>query len=165
MSFLNGGFVTKYFSNNMLSSFTISSSILIVFSQISTLLGIKIYDENIPFELVDVIIGIAKQIHKTNWITLVISIISLIVLYTVKRFINEKFKSKLIIPIPIELIVVMIGMYIMYIRCSLLTYCFIIILSLYLNLSPIVKIISYFYIKNLNLISAIIIIGLRINII
>lgn len=114
MSFLNGGFVTKYFSNNMLSSFTISSSILIVFSQISTLLGIKIYDENIPFELVDVIIGIAKQIHKTNWITLVISIISLIVLYTVKRFINEKFKSKLIIPIPIELIVVMIATLISY---------------------------------------------------
>jgi hypothetical protein len=58
-----------------------------------------------------------------------------------------------------------IGMYIMYIRCSLLTYCVIIILSLYLNLCPIIKIISYFYIKNLNLISGIIIIGLRINII
>ena len=57
------------------------------------------------------------------------------------------------------------GMYIMYIRCSLLTYCFIIILSLYLNLSPIIKIISYFYIKNLNLSAAIIIIGLRFNII
>jgi hypothetical protein len=38
----------------------------------------------------------------------------------------------------------LIGMYIMYIRCSLLTYCIIIILSLYLNLSPIIKIISYF---------------------
>jgi hypothetical protein len=59
----------------------------------------------------------------------------------------------------------LIGMYIMYISCSLLTYCIIIILSLYLNLSPIIKIISYFYIKNLNLIGGIIIIGLRINII
>jgi chromosome segregation ATPase len=58
-----------------------------------------------------------------------------------------------------------LGMYIMYIRSSLLTYCIIIILSLYLNLSPIIKIISYFYIKNLNLSAAIIIIGLRFNII
>jgi hypothetical protein len=43
-----------------------------------------------------------------------------------------------------------LGTYIMYIRCSLLTYCIIIILSLYLNLSPFIKIISYFYMKNLN---------------
>ena len=57
------------------------------------------------------------------------------------------------------------GMYIMYIRCILLTYCIIIILSLYLNLSPIIKIISYFYIKNLNLSAGIIMIGLRIRII
>jgi len=114
MSFLNGGFVTKYFSNTMLSAFTISSSILIVFSQIPTLLGIKIYDEDIRFELVDVIIGIGKQIHKTNWQTSVISIISLIVLYIVKRFINEKYKSKLIVPIPIELIVVIIATLISY---------------------------------------------------
>ena len=41
-----------------------------------------------------------------------------------------------------------LGTYIMYIRCSLLTYCIIIILSLYLNLCPIIKIISYFYKKN-----------------
>jgi hypothetical protein len=57
------------------------------------------------------------------------------------------------------------GMYIMYIRCSLLTYCIIIILSLYLNLSPFIKIISYFYIKNLNFTAGIIINGLRIRII
>ena len=37
-----------------------------------------------------------------------------------------------------------VGLIGMYIRCSLLTYCIIIILSLYLNLSPIIKIISYF---------------------
>jgi MFS superfamily sulfate permease-like transporter len=54
MSILNGGVFTKYFSNNVLNSFTISSSIIIVVSQIETLLGISIKDENIPFELVDV---------------------------------------------------------------------------------------------------------------
>ena len=54
MSLLNGGVFTKYFSNNVLNSFTISSSIIIVVSQVETLLGISIKDENIPFELIDV---------------------------------------------------------------------------------------------------------------
>jgi MFS superfamily sulfate permease-like transporter len=60
-------------------------------------------------------------------------------------------------------LIVILGMYIMYTRCSLLTYCIIFILSLYLNLCSIIKIISYFYIIKLNLISGIIIIGLRNN--
>lgn len=54
MSLLHGGVFTKYFSNNVLNAFTISSSIIIVVSQISTLLGIAIKDEDIPFELIDV---------------------------------------------------------------------------------------------------------------
>ena len=54
MCVFNGGVFTKYFSNNVLNAFTISSSIVIVVSQISTLLGISIRFVNIPFELIDV---------------------------------------------------------------------------------------------------------------
>ncbi len=52
------------------------------------------------------LIGIGKQIHKTNVGRLIVSVISIVILYCVKKFVNEKFKKRLILPIPIELIVV-----------------------------------------------------------
>ena len=52
------------------------------------------------------IIGIFAAITKINWATVIISVISIVVIYCVKKFINEKFKKKLPAPIPIELIVV-----------------------------------------------------------
>lgn len=48
-------------------------------------------------------------INTTHWATLIISIISVMTIYLVKTFINERFKNKLPAPIPIELIVVIIA--------------------------------------------------------
>lgn len=42
-------------------------------------------------------------------ITLTISIFSLIVLYTVKHFINHDFKDELIAPFPIEFVIIVLG--------------------------------------------------------
>lgn len=55
------------------------------------------------------IIGIFSGIGKINWATVIISVISIVIIYCVKRFINEKFKKKLPAPIPIELIVVVVA--------------------------------------------------------
>ena len=54
-------------------------------------------------------IAIFSAIAKTNIATLVISIVSMTFIYTVKHFVNEKFKSKMIAPIPVDLIVVVVG--------------------------------------------------------
>ena len=54
-------------------------------------------------------IEIFKNIGKTNIATLIVSIISMIFLYIVKMHINERFKKKMIAPIPVELIVVIVG--------------------------------------------------------
>ena len=53
-------------------------------------------------ELVDVF----AHLSKTNVATMVISIVSMIIIFCVKHFINEKFKEKMIAPVPIDLIVV-----------------------------------------------------------
>lgn len=55
-----------------------------------------------------------QAISNTNIATLVISIISIIFIYTIKVHINKRFKSKLIIPIPVELIIVVIATLISY---------------------------------------------------
>ncbi len=41
-----------------------------------------------------------------NWATTLLSVVTVVIIFTVKKFINEKYKKKLIAPIPIELIVV-----------------------------------------------------------
>ena len=92
--------------DSLIESLTIGSSYLIVVSQIDALLGIKIVRLKLPFRLIDNIIGIFAAITKINWATVIISVISIVVIYCVKRYINEKFKKKLPAPIPIELIVV-----------------------------------------------------------
>ncbi len=55
-------------------------------------------------ELVDVF----AHLNKTNVATMVISIVSIIIIFCVKLFINERFKEKLIAPVPIDLIVVIL---------------------------------------------------------
>ena len=49
---------------------------------------------------------IVMNISSTNQATILTSIISMVILYLVKVQINQRFKSQLKIPIPIEIIVV-----------------------------------------------------------
>ena len=50
-----------------------------------------------------------SNIHHTNLATAIISLLCLATLYIVKRFINEKYKTKLRVPVPIELFVVIVA--------------------------------------------------------
>ena len=58
------------------------------------------------FVMIGDLINIFSNIKSANWITIVISVVSIIVLYLVKVYINERYKKKLPFPIPIELFVV-----------------------------------------------------------
>ncbi|CAF0955390.1 unnamed protein product [Brachionus calyciflorus] len=106
---LHIGAVTKYLSDSIVNGFTCGAAFHVVVSQISTLLGIKLGDNHIPFVLIGDFIEIGKNIANTKIATLIISIISIIFLYIVKIHINEKYKAKLPVPIPVELIVVVVG--------------------------------------------------------
>ena len=58
---MNGGFLTNFLSNSMIEAFTIASSILIVVSQISTLLGFSIKEPDMVFKMSDVIFNILSN--------------------------------------------------------------------------------------------------------
>lgn len=49
------------------------------------------------------------NITTINWAAALTSLVSMVILYLVKVQINQRFKSKLRIPIPIEIIVVSLG--------------------------------------------------------
>ncbi len=105
-SILHIGVFTKYLSDSIVNGFTIGAAYHVVVSQLYTLLGIKPNDLHTPFIIIGEIIHIFKNITKINIVTFIISIVSVLFLFIIKTFVNERFKAKLPVPVPIELILV-----------------------------------------------------------
>ena len=72
----------------------------------NTLLGIKLHNTDTAFKIIGELIEIFTEIKHTNIATLSVSIISMIFLYVIKHFINEKYKKRMVAPVPIEFMIV-----------------------------------------------------------
>ncbi|XP_046551953.1 sulfate transporter-like [Haliotis rubra] len=106
---LGMGFLTTYMSEYLISGFTTGVAVHVVSSQTKNVLGLKVKRFNGVFKVVKTWIEILRNIADTNWIPLVTSAVSMVIIYVIKTQINERFKKRLRIPVPIELIVVIIG--------------------------------------------------------
>lgn len=114
LGLLRLGFIATYMSTPFVGSFTTTAAIHIISSQVPKSLGIRIPSVSGPGKLVITYIEIFKNITSANVGSIVTSIICIIILAFVKDFINEKFKSKLFMPIPIDLILVILGTVVSY---------------------------------------------------
>lgn len=114
LGLLRLGFIATYMSTPFVGSFTTTAAIHIISSQVPKSLGIRIPSVSGPGKLVITYIDIFKNITSANVGSIVTSIICIIILAFVKDFINEKFKSKLFMPIPIDLILVILGTVVSY---------------------------------------------------
>ncbi|CAL1536368.1 unnamed protein product [Lymnaea stagnalis] len=101
--------VTSLMSNSLITGFTVGISFHVATSQFKSILGVSIKRYSGIGSIVRTWIAVLEEIGHTNIATLVTSIISLLVLYLVKKFINERYKERLRIPVPIELLVVIIA--------------------------------------------------------
>ncbi|XP_075687859.1 solute carrier family 26 member 6-like [Rhinoderma darwinii] len=102
------GFVVTYLSDPLISGYTTASAVHVLVSQLKYLFGIRMSQKTEPLSLIYTIIKIFSRITETNIGTLVTSIIAIVVILLMK-FLNEKFVSKLVIPIPIELIMLVVS--------------------------------------------------------
>ncbi|XP_064604950.1 prestin-like [Liolophura sinensis] len=109
MGKLRFGIVTSYMPDPMLGGFLTSAMILVIISQLKVVLGLKIAKQAQPFKCVKEVIQIGKNISSTNVASLVSSTICFVILYLVKVCVNERFKERLLFPVPIELIVLAIA--------------------------------------------------------
>ena len=114
LGLLRLGFISSYMSSPFVGSFTTTAAIHIITSQIPKAIGVEIPLISGPGKLVITYIEIFKNINSANVGSIVTSIICIIILVFVKDFINEKFKLKLYMPIPIELILVICGTVVSY---------------------------------------------------
>ncbi|CAG5129716.1 unnamed protein product, partial [Candidula unifasciata] len=110
------GFLTVYLSDPLISGFTTGAACHVFTSQIKHIFGIPMGQYSGAFKLVYSYRDIFLNLPKTNAVTFIASIVCMMLLVVVKEYINgnPKIKPKLKMPVPAELIVVVLGTVISY---------------------------------------------------
>ena len=109
MGILRLGFLTTYQSTSFIGGFTTAAAFHIFTSQIPKALGINLPLISGKGKVIFIYKAIIERIGQTNIGSLVTTLIAMLVIIIVKDCINERFKDKLKVPIPIDLIVVILG--------------------------------------------------------
>jgi high affinity sulfate transporter 1 len=109
------GMVTVFMSDAMVTGVTVGAAFHVGSSQLKTMFGLT----SLPrykgvFKLMKLWWGILSNIHHSNPASIIGATICILIIYLVKRFVNDKYKNKLRVPVPIELIVVIIATIITY---------------------------------------------------
>uniref|UniRef100_A0A4W5R8V6 Solute carrier family 26 member 5 n=1 Tax=Hucho hucho TaxID=62062 RepID=A0A4W5R8V6_9TELE len=105
LGLLRFGFVAIYLTEPLVRGFTTAAAVHVFISQLKYLLGIQTPRFSGPLSSVT---AVFSDITSTNVTTVIVGVVCMVVLYCVKDL-NERFKKKLPVPIPGEIIVVMVS--------------------------------------------------------
>ncbi|XP_046878718.1 prestin [Hypomesus transpacificus] len=105
---LRFGFVAIYLTEPLVRGFTTAAALHVCVSQLKYLLGVKTPRFSGPFSALYSLRAVVTDITSTNVTTLTVGLVCTVFLYGVK-VVNERFKSKLPVPIPGEIIVVIVS--------------------------------------------------------
>ncbi|KAM3587684.1 uncharacterized protein V6R79_011793 [Siganus canaliculatus] len=108
LGLLRFGFVAIYLTEPLVRGFTSAAAVHVSVSQLKYMLGVKTQRFSGPFAVVYSVKAVFSEIANTNVTTLLLGLSCVIFLYGIKDL-NERFKKKLPIPIPGELLVVIIS--------------------------------------------------------
>ncbi|KAM9772024.1 prestin isoform X1 [Syngnathus typhle] len=105
---LRFGFVAIYLTEPLVRGFTTAAAVHVVVSQLKYLLGVKTKRFSGALSVIYSVKAVLSHITTTNVTTLILGLVCLVFLYVIKDL-NERFKKKLPIPIPGEIIIVIIS--------------------------------------------------------
>ncbi|NXA21463.1 S26A6 protein, partial [Ibidorhyncha struthersii] len=108
LGLLQFGFVVTYLSEPLVRGYTTAASVHVLVSQLKNVFGVSLSEHSGPLSLFMTFIEICQKLPETNVGTLVTAIIAMVVIFIVKEL-NHKFAAKLPMPIPIELITIIIS--------------------------------------------------------
>uniref|UniRef100_A0A8C2JPT7 Solute carrier family 26 member 5 n=1 Tax=Cyprinus carpio TaxID=7962 RepID=A0A8C2JPT7_CYPCA len=108
LGLLRFGFLAIYLTEPLVRGFTTAAAVHVSVSQIKYLLGVHTARFNGPLSVVYSLDAVFRNIASTNVVTLIIGLVCTVFLYFIKDL-NERFKKKLPIPIPGEIIVVIVS--------------------------------------------------------
>lgn len=102
------GFVVTYLSEPLVRGYTTGSACHVCVSQLKYLFGVTPSRFSGPLSLIYTLVDICRLLPQTKVPELVVSLVSLAVLIVVKE-INACYRQKLPLPIPIELVVIIVA--------------------------------------------------------
>ncbi|XP_027556750.1 solute carrier family 26 member 6 isoform X1 [Neopelma chrysocephalum] len=108
LGLLQFGFVVTYLSDPLVRGYTTAASVHVLVSQLKNVFGVSVGEHSGPLSLFVTVIEICKKLPQTNVGTLVTAIIAMVAIFIVKEL-NHKFAAKLPMPIPIELITIIVS--------------------------------------------------------
>ena len=114
MGVLNLGIIATYMSSTFVHGFLSGTAYHILVSQLPSIFGFRLTPVSgigkVPLSL----INIFAHIVESNPAEVVVSVVSICLLVLIKEFINVRFKRRLKMPIPAELIVLILAVVISY---------------------------------------------------
>ncbi|GAB6029460.1 hypothetical protein CHUAL_005216 [Chamberlinius hualienensis] len=114
MGIFDLGCLSIFFSDVMMRACTMASVLQMIIGQLPLLLGISIGRPSGPLSSVYNLIEICQQIPTTNFATLIISVVSIIFLLVINEGINARYRDKMKIPIPTEIILITVSTLVSY---------------------------------------------------
>lgn len=112
------GFLINYLSDPLISGFTTGAACHVFTSQIKHVFGLKIKSSKYsnPFKLPKLYYDFFRMLPETNLAALILSAVCILILVLVKECVNArpKIRKKIKMPVPVELIVVILGTIVSY---------------------------------------------------
>lgn len=115
MGMLHLGILSIFMSEPMVSGFTTGAAVQVVVSQTKGLFDISVKRYSGVFQCVYVIRDVIQNLNQTNLVTLAISLTAMLVCAVVHECVNARYKAKLKMPVPIDLLVIIAATAIAYI--------------------------------------------------
>ncbi|XP_075551468.1 prestin-like isoform X3 [Dermacentor variabilis] len=106
MGMLHLGILSIFMSEPMVSGFTTGAAVQVVVSQAKGLFDIRVRRYSGIFQCVYVIRDVIQNLHETNLVTLALSLTTMVVCTVVHECVNARYKAKLKMPVPVDLLVI-----------------------------------------------------------
>ncbi|GAB1598497.1 solute carrier family 26 member 10-like isoform X1 [Argonauta hians] len=103
------GLIVRLMPDSLVSGFSTGIAIYILSSQLKYILGVEVESFSGVFSIPKSLWATMKQLPDTNYPELLLSLISMVIIFLVKVHINDRFMSCLIAPIPIDLLIVILS--------------------------------------------------------
>ncbi|NWU39033.1 S26A9 protein, partial [Hylia prasina] len=108
LGFLQFGFVAIYLSESFIRGFMTAAGLQILISVLKYVFGLTVPSYTGPLAIVYTFIDICKGLPQTNLASLIYALVSAVLLIIVKEL-NLKYMKKIRIPIPMEIIIVIVA--------------------------------------------------------
>ncbi|NWW93629.1 S26A9 protein, partial [Rhynochetos jubatus] len=108
LGFLQFGFVAIYLSESFIRGFMTAAGLQILISVLKYVFGLTVPSYTGPLAIVYTFIDICKGLPKTNVASLLYALVSAVLLIIVKEL-NLKYMKKIRMPIPMEIIIVIVA--------------------------------------------------------